>query len=303
MVWRALVRYVGAMKPILISGPTASGKSALALRAAAQTGGVIINADASQVYSGWRILTARPSAEEEAQADHRLYGHIDPSIRYSVGDWLRDVAALLPTLGDRQPIFVGGTGLYFRALTEGLADIPQPSEDVRAIIAERLRTEGVASLAADLSARDKATADLTDLNNPMRVARALEVLLATGKGMAAWRAETPPPLIAEAEKKLVLPDRDHVYARCEARFDQMIANGALTEAADMQSLNLDAALPAMKAVGAPELFAYLRDEMTLDQAGHSAKQATRNYAKRQMTWMRNRMKGWEIVDPLPATDI
>ncbi|MGB0505885.1 MAG: tRNA (adenosine(37)-N6)-dimethylallyltransferase MiaA [Pikeienuella sp.] len=286
------------MTPLLISGPTASGKSALALSAAAESNGVIINADASQIYDGWRVLTARPSVEDEAQADHRLYGYVDPATRFSVGDWLRDVAALLPTLEGRRPIFVGGTGLYFRALTEGLAEIPQPSEEVRARIADRLSAEGTAGLAADLMARDKATADITDLNNHMRVARALEVLEETGKGMAAWRAETPPPLIPDAEKILVLPDRAHLYTRCDARFDLMIQGGALAEAKAMQARGLDPILPAMKAVGAPELFAYLKGEMTMEQAGESAKQATRNYAKRQMTWMRNRMKDWTIVNPM-----
>lgn len=285
------------MTPLLISGPTASGKSALALRAAAECDGVIINADASQVYDGWRVLTARPSAVEEAQADHRLYGHVDPARRYSVGDWLRDVAALLPTLNGRRPIFVGGTGLYFSALCDGLAEIPPPSEDIRARVSARLAEEGVVSLAADLQARDDDTAQQTDLNNPMRVARALEVLEATGKGMAAWRAETPPPLIPAAEKILVTPPRDTLYARCDARFDLMIGAGAIDEARMMLARNLDKSLPAMKAVGGPELFAYLRGEVTLDDAGDMAKQATRNYAKRQMTWMRNRMKDWRRVDP------
>lgn len=284
------------IRPLLIAGPTASGKSDHALAEAAK-GGVIINADASQVYDVWRVLTARPSAEEEAQAPHRLYGHIAPSIRYSVGVWLRDVG---PVLADAQaedlrPIIVGGTGLYFKALTEGLAEIPEPSETIRSTIDARLKAEGLAALVADLTARDPATAAAADLQNPMRVTRALEVLEATGKGLAAWRAETPPPLIADAEKVLIAPDREALYARCDRRFDIMIERGALEEARAIAALNLDPALPAMRAVGAPELLAHLRGDISLQEAAAAAKQATRNYAKRQMTWMRNQMKDWTVL--------
>ena len=284
------------MKPLLVAGATASGKSAYALKEAAK-GGVVINADASQIYAGWRVLTARPSPEEEAAAPHRLYGHVDPGVRFSVGDWLRDVAEVLAEAraAGLRPIIVGGTGLYFKALTEGLAEIPPPSEEVRAGVDARLRAEGLAALVADLEARDPATAAATDLRNPMRVTRALEVLEHTGKGLAAWRAETPPPLVAACDRALVAPAREVVYARCDARFDAMIEGGALEEARAMLARNLDPRLPAMKAVGAPELFAVLRGEATLDEAREKAKQATRNYAKRQMTWMRNQMKGWRRV--------
>ena len=286
------------MKPLLIAGPTASGKSAFALQEAAK-GGVVINADASQVYDGWRVLTARPSAEEEAEAPHRLYGHVDPARRYSVGDWLRDLEPVLAECraAGLRPIIVGGTGLYFMALTEGLADIPPPSEAIRAAVDARLKAEGLAALAAVLTARDPATAATTDLQNPMRVTRALEVLEATGRGLAHWRAATPPPLVREAEKVLIAPEREALYARCDARFDGMLAAGAVKEAREMAARGLAPALPAMKAVGAPELFAYLAGEITLDEAAERAKQATRNYAKRQMTWMRNRMKGWRVSAP------
>ena len=281
------------MIPLLIAGPTASGKSAYALTEAAK-GGVVINADASQVYDGWRILTARPSAEEEALAPHRLYGHVDPAVRYSVGDWLRDVARVLEECrNDRQrPIIVGGTGLYFKALTEGLAEIPPPTEAIRAEVDARLKANGVEALAEELGRRDPETAEATDLKNPMRVTRALEVLEHTGRGLASWRAETPPPLIGEADRVLIAPERETLYARCDARFDAMLAMGALEEARAMLARGLDPILPSMKAVGAPELFAHLAGEMTLDDAAAAAKQATRNYAKRQMTWMRNQMKGW-----------
>lgn len=284
------------MRPLLIAGPTASGKSAYALAEAAK-GGVIINADASQVYDVWRVLTARPSAEEEAQAPHRLYGHIAPSVRYSVGAWLRDVA---PVLAEAQasglrPIIVGGTGLYFKALTEGLAEIPEPSETIRAVVDARLKAEGLAALVADLTVRDPATAEAADLQNPMRVTRALEVLEATGKGLAAWQAETPAPLVPDADKVLITMDRDDLYKRCDQRFGIMIERGALDEARAIAAQNLDPALPAMRAVGAPELLAHLRGEISLDAAAVAAKQATRNYAKRQMTWMRNQMKDWRVV--------
>lgn len=286
------------IRPLLIAGPTASGKSDHALAAAAK-GGVIINADASQVYDVWRVLTARPSAEEEAQAPHRLYGHVAPSVRYSVGAWLRDLAPVLEEVRAHglRPIIVGGTGLYFKALTEGLAEIPEPPDMIRAAVDARLRAEGLAALVADLTRRDPATAEITDLMNPMRVTRALEVLAATGKGLAAWRADTPPPLIADAEKLLIAPPREALYDRCDLRFERMIEAGALDEARAIAALNLDPALPAMRAVGAPELLAHLRDEISLDQAAAAAKQATRNYAKRQMTWMRNQMKDWTRFDP------
>lgn len=281
------------MRPLLIAGPTASGKSAYALEAAARDGGVIINADASQVYGGWRVLTARPSVEEEALAPHLLYGHVDPAVRYSTGDWLRDIA---PLLDGKRPIIVGGTGLYFKALTEGLADIPQPATATRTAINDRLTNEGRDALAADLLARDPETAAKVDLANPMRVVRALEVLEDTGKGLAAWWAETPPPLVSDAEKILIAPERDTLYARCDARFDLMIRGGALDEAHAMLARDLPPNLPAMKAVGAPELFAHLRGEITLEQAADRAKQATRNYAKRQMTWMRNQMADWRLAE-------
>ena len=287
------------MIPLLIAGPTASGKSALALAEAAK-GGVVINADASQVYDSWRVLTARPTAEEEAAAPHRLYGVVDPARRYSVGDWLRDLAPVLDECRETglRPIITGGTGLYFMALTEGLAEIPPPPEDVRAAVDARLKAEGVMALAEGLRRRDPETAAATDLKNPMRVTRALEVLEATGRGLAAWRAETPPPLVKECERALIAPDREQLYARCDARFDAMLKAGALEEAAAMAARGLNPALPAMKAVGAPELFAHLAGTLSLEDAAAAAKQATRNYAKRQMTWMRGRMKGWRRVESL-----
>lgn len=279
--------------PLLIAGPTGAGKSARALEEA-ERGGVIVNTDASQVYSGWRILTARPPAEEEGRAPHRLFGHVDPSMRHSVGDWLREAASVLDEAREAglRPILVGGTGLYFDALTRGLAAIPEPPAEVRAEIEAALSGDGLPALSARLARDDPETAAGTDLRNPRRVARALEVLLATGRGLAAWRRETGPPLVPEAERIVILPDRAALYARLDARFDAMLEAGALEEARAMLARGLDPALPAMKAVGAPELFAHLRGEIGLDEATARAKQATRNYAKRQMTWIRNRMADW-----------
>ncbi|MEL6793818.1 MAG: tRNA dimethylallyltransferase, partial [Pseudomonadota bacterium] len=219
------------------------------------------------------------------------------SVRYSVGDWLRDLAIALDECREvgLRPIIVGGTGLYFKAALEGLAEIPPPLEDIRRDVGARLKAEGLLALVADLKARDPDTAAVTDLKNPMRVTRALEVLEHTGRGLASWRADTPLPLIGEAEKALIAPEREALYARCDARFDAMLKAGALEEARAMTARDLDPILPAMKAVGAPELFAHLRGEITSDEAAAAAKQATRNYAKRQMTWMRNQMKDWRRI--------
>ncbi|MEM7525309.1 MAG: tRNA (adenosine(37)-N6)-dimethylallyltransferase MiaA, partial [Pseudomonadota bacterium] len=253
----------------------------------------------SQVYDGWRVLTARPTVEDMAAATHRLYGHVDPAVVYSVGDWLRAVAPVLRDAEEAglRPIFVGGTGLYFHALTEGLAEIPATPPEVRASIEVRLGDEGLAALAQELSRSDPVTAATADLANPRRVARALEVLATTGRGLADWRAETPPPLLPDYETALIAPERAALYARCDARFDIMLAEGALDEARAMAARALDPVLPAMKAVGAPELFAHLAGEISLEQAATAARRATRNYAKRQMTWMRSRMRNWRVVNP------
>ncbi|WP_340109575.1 tRNA (adenosine(37)-N6)-dimethylallyltransferase MiaA [Pikeienuella sp. HZG-20] len=286
------------MRPLLISGPTGAGKSAYALEAA-RRGGVVVNADASQVYDGWRILTARPSAAEESAAPHRLYGHVSASARYSVGGWLRDLEAVLAEARAEglRPIIIGGTGLYFTAATAGLAPIPPTPPSVRDALSARLAEEGLPALAAELAARDPETAATTDLKNPKRVARALEVIDATGRGLASWRAETGAPLLGEAEKVLILPDRAALYERLDRRFGAMLEQGALAEARAMLARGLDPELPAMKAVGAPELFAHLQGRLSLDEAATEARRATRNYAKRQMTWMRNRMKDWRVIQP------
>ena len=279
-------------RPVLIAGPTASGKSALALRIAAQSGGVIVNGDAIQVFDNWRILTARPSPEDEAQASHALYGHVPGDADYSVGHWLRDVAPLLQ--GGARPIIVGGTGLYFSALTEGLADIPATPETVRTDANERMAQDGIEALLAEI---DAATSARIDTRNPMRVQRAWEVLQTTGRGLADWQDDTPPPLlpVSECTALVVRADKDWLNARIARRFDRMLDQGALEEA----RANLPGWTPSLlsaKAIGAPELIAHLRAEMTLDQAREAATIATRQFAKRQRTWFRSRMRTWQAID-------
>jgi tRNA dimethylallyltransferase len=277
-------------RPVLIAGPTASGKSALALRIAETQGGVIVNADALQVYANWRVLTARPSPEEEARAPHRLYGHVGRTQPYSVGHWLREVADVLAT--GARPIIVGGTGLYFSALTEGLAVIPPIPPEVRAQ-GDALRAEGIAAL---MSGIDPETRARIDTLNPARVQRAWEVQQATGRGLASWQADTPAPLLplADCTALVLTPAKDWLGARIDRRFDVMVAGGALDEVrAEMADWQPD--LPSARAIGAPELMAHLRGETTLEEAVHLARIATRQYAKRQRTWFRNRVRAWHSI--------
>ncbi|SEP64235.1 tRNA (adenosine(37)-N6)-dimethylallyltransferase MiaA [Thalassovita taeanensis] len=279
--------------PVLIAGPTASGKSALALRIAREQGGVIINADAIQVYDNWRTLTARPSPQDESQVPHLLYGHVPGDAAYSVGHWLREVAPLLRD-GPR-PIIVGGTGLYFTALTEGLAEIPATPPAIRAEADARILAEGHAPLLAEL---DEATRARVDPLNPMRVQRAWEVLRSTGRGLAAWQAETPTPYLRNTDVIPILfdVDKDWLNARISRRFDQMLDQGALDEA----RANLpdwDPARLSSKAIGAPELIAHLRGEISLETARETATIATRQFAKRQRTWFRSKMRSWQKFQP------
>ncbi len=274
-------------KPVLIAGPTASGKSALALAIAAESGGVIINADALQVFDGWRILTARPSPDELAIAPHALYGHVPFDAPYSVGHWLRDVGGLLR--GPDRPIIVGGTGLYFRALTEGLAEIPPTPTEVRQEADQIALPDLIAALDAETSSG-------LDLNNRARVQRAWEVLRATGRGIADWHADTPPPLLrlGDTVPLVMQVGTDWLNDRITRRFDQMLAMGALDEARAMLP-HWDPALLSSKAIGAPELIAHLKGEMSLEAARDAAIIASRQYAKRQRTWFRARMKDWRAI--------
>jgi tRNA dimethylallyltransferase len=279
--------------PVLIAGPTASGKSQLAMQIADQAGGVIVNADALQVFDCWRVLTARPTSADEARHPHRLYGHIGREQSYSVGHWLREVQGILET--GQRPIIVGGTGLYFTALTSGLAAIPDIPLQVREIADARRLAGGIESMLAEL---DTLTRAQIDPRNPARVQRAWEVATATGRGLAEWQRDTPAPMIALADCAAIVlqPDRDWLANRIDARFDMMILEGALDE--------VRAALPFWQpekpwaqAIGAPELIAYLQGELLLEDAATAAKAASRQYAKRQRTWFRNRMKGWQTVVP------
>lgn len=285
----AVLSAISREAPVLIAGPTASGKSALAMELAARDGRIIANADALQVYGNWRVLTARPSGADEAALPHALYGHIGRADPYSVGDWLRDLAPLL----QRPVVIVGGTGLYFSALTEGLALIPPIPADIRAR-ADALRLGG--GLPALLAGIDAETQARIDRRNPMRVQRAYEVQQATGRGLAAWQRETGPAALprAGAEALVLRPDVAALDARITQRFARMIAEGALDEAR-AEEPHFDPAMPSAKAIGAAELIAHLRGQTSLDAAVSAAILATRQYAKRQRTWFRSRMADWTWV--------
>ena len=289
---------------ILIAGPTASGKSALALALAERRGGIIINADSMQVYRDLRIITARPTAAEEEQAPHRLYGHVDAADNYSVGRWCREAGeALADAREDGRPaIVVGGTGLYFNALTRGLAEVPPVPVAIREEVRARLAREGAPALHAELSRRDPATAARLMPGDRSRVTRALEVVLATGRPLKEWQeAEAPAVLdISRAAKVFLVPDREELLRRIDARFDAMIAAGALDEVQALATRRLDPALPAMKAHGVPWLIRHLNGEITLEDAAKQAKRDTRLYTKRQATWFRNQLPQFAWAEPHDA---
>ena len=278
-------------RPVLIAGPTASGKSSLAMDIARQLGGPVVNADALQVYGDWRVLTARPSAQDEAALPHRLYGHVPGVQPYSVGDWLKEVA---PLLDGPPPVIVGGTGLYFSALTEGLADVPETPANIRSEALKRLDAHGVEALLAEV---DPQTASRIDTQNPMRVQRAWEVLKATGRGLASWQDETPSPVmpLTNAQPFVLNAPKDWLTPRIERRFDLMLEDGALEEAR-LNAPNWKADQPSAKAIGAAELIGYVRGDLELEAAREAATIATRQYAKRQRSWFRSRMKDWQWVE-------
>ena len=275
-------------RPVLLAGPTASGKSALALTIAEAQERVIINADALQVYDMWHVLTARPDARDCARVPHLLYGCVTRGQDWSVGHWLRAVRDLLEQ--HPNPVIVGGTGLYFRALTEGLAEIPATPPDIRAKGDTILAQQGLDALLDDLDAPTRARIDTA---NPARVQRAWEVLRTTGQGLAGWQDQTPPPLLpSDMTTAFVLrPQVDWLNARINRRFDEMLTQGGLNEARDALP-HWDAQAPWAKAIGAPELIAHLQGHMSWHDARDAAKLATRQYAKRQRTWFRSRMKTW-----------
>lgn len=287
------------MKPaLLIMGPTASGKSALALAMAERIDGEIINADSMQVYRDFRVLTARPSVEEEREAPHHLYGHVDAAERYSTGRWLSDALAAISDIRARHktPILVGGTGLYFKALTQGLAEMPDIDPELRAALIERAEKDGAPTLHAELAALDPQTAARLEPNDAPRIIRALEVIETTGESIASFQANTKPALDAHEWRGLALTaDREALYASINARFDKMLEQGALDEVRAFAARNLDPTLPAIKAHGAPALGAYLRNEITLATATEIGQRDTRRYAKRQFTWIANQMPDWPRV--------
>ena len=289
---------------MLIAGPTASGKSALALELAQKAGGVVINTDSMQVYRDLRVITARPTVPEEAQAPHWLYGHVDAAVNFSAGAWVADAAKMLSEAqaAKRLPIFVGGSGLYFKALTRGLSAVPPIPAEVREGVRARLERDGVEALHAELAQRDPATAERLKPRDRARIARALEVVEATGRALTDWHREGLPPLLPQGEfhALFLAPERDQLYARIDARFDAMLGAGALEEVAALADRHLDPLLPAMKAHGVPALIRYLKGEIGQAEAAEIGRADTRHYAKRQFTWFRHQLPEFEWVAPEAA---
>jgi len=286
----------------LIAGPTASGKSALALRLARETGAEIVNADALQLYRDLKILSARPSRDEEAMAAHHLFGVADAADGWSVGRWLAAASEALADIAarGRPAIVVGGTGLYFRALTAGLADIPPVSRAARDAAEQDFDANGEVAFRAALRTLDPTAEARIAPGDRQRLTRALAVARATGRALSAWQAETKPAIAAETWRAVVLePPRDELYARIDARLVEMARSGAVEEAAALMARGLDPRLPAMKAVGLRELAAHA-GEATLDEAVAAAQQASRRYAKRQFTWFRNQTPDWPRIEALEA---
>jgi tRNA dimethylallyltransferase len=286
-------------KVILIAGPTASGKSALALTLAERLGGVVINADSMQVYREMRVLTARPSPEEEGRAPHRLYGHVPAAEAYSVARWLVDATREIEQAraADRVPIVTGGTGLYFKALLEGLSPVPAIPEAVRNRWRERGANALRGELHRELIARDPQAAARLAPTDIQRIVRALEVLEATGKSLIEWQLTPGNPVLSEAETVRIIVGRDRalLHERCDRRFEQMVREGALDEARTMGALGLDCGLPAMRAIGLRPLIAHLGGEIDLATAVQRGQAETRQYVKRQDTWARRYFSSWKFV--------
>lgn len=295
------MREGGEKRAVLIAGPTASGKTALAVEMARARGGRIINVDSMQVYGVLDRLTARPNPQELAAAPHRLFGHVDPGTRYSTGAWLADVNKELQQAEkeNQELIFVGGTGLYFDALTKGFAQVP-PITDKEIREAEKLiQGLGAAERLALLTEKDPATAERVGVADPQRVIRALSVLSATGKPLSAYQEDNAAGLLSgyALEKIVLMPERGLLRQRIADRFAAMMESGAVEEVEALLALGLDPSLPAMKAIGVGEIAAMLRGEVSQAEAVEKAVTATRQYAKRQSTWFRNRMGDWRFVDP------
>lgn len=289
---------------MLIAGPTASGKSALALALAERFGGTIINADSMQVYRDLRVITARPTPDEEKRAPHLLYGHVDAAVNYSTGQWLREVDAAVKAVRarGRLPILIGGTGLYFTALTKGLAAVPPIPPAIRDDVRGRLASEGVTALRAELEALDPETAARLRVNDRNRISRALEVIKATGRSLSDWHREgLPPPFdIGDAVKVFLKTERPALVQQIEKRFGNMLEAGALDEVRVLAARQLDPTLPAMKAHGVPWLIRHLNGEISLEDATAGGVMDTRRYAKRQLTWFRNQLPDWPWIEPAQA---
>jgi tRNA dimethylallyltransferase len=286
---------------VLIAGPTASGKSALALGLAERAGGTVINTDSMQVYRDLRVLTARPAPDEEARVPHRLYGHVDAAVNFSAGAWLADAAKVLEEARaqNRLPIFIGGSGLYFKALTRGLSAVPPIPAEIREAVRARLDHDGVGALHAELARRDPVSAERLKPRDRTRIARALEVVEATGRSLTDWHREGLPPLLPPGTfaALFLAPEREALYARIDARFDTMLQAGALDEVARLAARGLDPLLPAMKAHGVPALIRHLKGEISLEEAVTIGKADTRHYAKRQFTWFRHQLPEFEWMAP------
>lgn len=295
------------IRAVLIAGPTASGKSALAVEIARRFSGTVVNVDSMQVYADLRGITARPTPAEEAIVPHRLYGHVDGAINYSAMRYVADVVAVLAALrqAGSLPVLVGGTGLYFKALTEGFSAIPPVPEAVRSAFRARVAGQETSQLQAELAALDPAMAERLKPADRMRIMRALEVHLATGRSIASFQGERHPgPLDGAPMLKLFInPERAVVRQRIDARFEQMIAQGALDEVAALRERRLDPLLPVMRAHGVPGLIAHLDGAMRLDEAIARGQADTRAYAKRQVTWFRHQMADWQAVAPESAREV
>jgi tRNA dimethylallyltransferase len=289
------------MRAVLIAGPTASGKSGLALALARRIGGTIVNADSMQVYRDLRVLTARPTPEEEEEAPHRLYGHVDGAVNYSVGRYLKDAGRLIEAAGTTGEtlIFVGGTGLYFKAMLEGLSRIPPVPQAVRDEIRSETESRDTPDLHAELSLRDPETARSIAPGDRLRVLRALEVLAATGQPLSSFRGQKQGGPLSRLDpvKIFLAPDRVWLRQRIDQRFEAMIGAGALDEVRALGERRLDPALPVMRAHGVPALLAHLKGEISLAEAIAQGQADTRRYAKRQWTWFRHQMPGWTWVEP------
>jgi tRNA dimethylallyltransferase len=289
---------------VLIAGPTAGGKSAAALALAERIGGVIVNTDSMQVYRELRVLTARPPPEDEARVSHSLYGHVPVSERYSAGRYQQDAARVVAEVraAGRTPIFVGGTGLYFEVLEKGLSPIPPVPPAVRTVNRERLEAIGSDAFFAAFSERDPETAGALRPADTQRVLRAADVFEATGWPLARWQKKKRKPVLEglNVARFVIAPPRENLYANIDRRFDAMVANGALDEAKALASL--DSTLPAARALGVPQLLRHLAGEITLEAAADDVKRETRRYAKRQLTWFRNRMPDWRWIEDLRDLD-